>query len=147
MLFVWGFTGAYTLNDPTPQGPQGLHNAPPADPGRAQHIAFRWWDPVTTYATFHVPETSFGPHFNTFLAWVETRGHRASHEMYDVHLDRSGAGPISSPIPGTRNSKATAGMCSSRRIEKCPQNGWGCMGGQSYGASSRGSCTPGPAAR
>ena len=55
-----------------------------------------------TYATFHVPETSFGPHFNTFLAWVETRGHRASYEMYDVHdvhdLDRSGAGPISSPI-------------------------------------------------
>ena len=55
-----------------------------------------------TYATFHAPETSFGPHFNTFLAWVETRGHRASYEMYDVHdvhdLDRSGAGPISSPI-------------------------------------------------
>ena len=52
-----------------------------------------------TYATFHAPETSFGPHFNTFLAWVETRGHRASYEMYDVHdvhdLDRSGAGPIS----------------------------------------------------
>ena len=49
-----------------------------------------------TYATFHAPETSFGPHFNTFLAWVETRGHRASYEMYDVHdvhdLDRSGAG-------------------------------------------------------
>ena len=38
-----------------------------------------------TYATFHAPETSFGPHFNTFLAWVETRGHRASYEMYDVH--------------------------------------------------------------
>ena len=85
-----------------PQGPQGLPNAPPADPGRAQDIAFRWWDPVMTYATFHAPETSFGPHFNTFLAWVETRGHRASYEMYDVHdvhdLDRSGAGPISSPI-------------------------------------------------
>ena len=49
-----------------------------------------------TYATFHAPETSFGPHFNTFLAWVETRGHRASYEMYDVHdLDRPGAGPIS----------------------------------------------------
>ena len=87
---------------PPPQGPQGLPNAPPADPGRAQDIAFRWWDPVMTYATFHAPETSFGPHFNTFLAWVETRGHRASYEMYDVHdvhdLDRSGAGPISSPI-------------------------------------------------
>ena len=99
MYFVWGFTGAYTLHDPTPQG---LPNAPPADPGRAQDIAFRWWDPVMTYATFHAPETSFGPHFNTFLAWVETRGHRASYEMYDVHdvhdLDRSGAGPISSPI-------------------------------------------------
>ena len=88
------------------QGPQDLPNAPltppPADPGRAQDIAFRWWDPVMTYATFHAPETSFGPHFNTFLAWVETRGHRASYEMYDVHdvhdLDRSGAGPISSPI-------------------------------------------------
>ena len=55
-----------------------------------------------TYATFYAPETLFGPHFNTFLAWVETRGHRASYEMYDVHdvhdLDRSGAGPISSPI-------------------------------------------------
>ena len=55
-----------------------------------------------TYATFHAPETSFGPHFNTFLAWVETRGHRASYEMYDIHdvldLDCSGAGPISSPI-------------------------------------------------
>jgi hypothetical protein len=42
---------------------------------------------------------------NTFLAWVETRGHRASYEMYDVHnvhdLDRSGAGPISSPIHHT----------------------------------------------
>ena len=80
---------------PPPQGPQGLPNAPPADPGRAQDIAFRWWDPVMTYATFHAPETSFGPHFNTFLAWVETRGHRASYEMYDVHdvhdLDRSGA--------------------------------------------------------
>ena len=94
-----------------------------------------------TYATFHAPETSFGPHFNTFLAWVETRGHRASYEMYDVHdvhdLDRSGAGPISSPIHKKknflifffRNSKATAGMCSSRGIEKCPQSGWGCMGG------------------
>jgi hypothetical protein len=23
----------------------------------------------------------------------------------------------------------TAGMGSSRRIEKCPQSGWGCMGG------------------
>ena len=55
--------------------PQGLPNAPPADPGRAQDIAFRWWDPVMTYATCHAPETSFGPHFNTFLAWVETRGH------------------------------------------------------------------------
>ena len=87
---------------PPPQGPQGLPNAPPADPGRAQDIAFRWWDPVMTYATFHAPETSFGPHFNTFLAWVETRGHRASYEMYDVHdvhdLDRSGAGPISRNI-------------------------------------------------
>jgi hypothetical protein len=55
------------------------------------------------YATFHAPETSFGPHFNTFLAWVETPGHRASYEMYDVHdvhdIERSGAGPISSPIP------------------------------------------------
>ena len=53
-----------------------------------------------TYETFHAPETSFGPHFNTFLAWVESRGHRASYEMYDVHdvhdLDRSGA--VSSPI-------------------------------------------------
>jgi hypothetical protein len=88
---------------PPTQGPQGLPNAPPADPGRTQDIAFRWWDPVMTYATFHAPETSFGPHFNTFLAWVETRGHRASYEMYDVHdvhdLDRSGAGPFSSPIP------------------------------------------------
>jgi hypothetical protein len=103
---VWGFTGAYTLHDRTPQGPprppQGLPNAPPADPGRAQDIAFRWWDPVMTYATFHAAETSFGPHFNTFLAWVKTRGHRASYEMYDVHdvhdLDRVRAGPISSPI-------------------------------------------------
>ena len=34
---------------PPPQGPQGLPNAPPADPGRAQDIAFRWWDPVMTY--------------------------------------------------------------------------------------------------
>ena len=86
-----------------PRAPQGLPNAPPADPGRTQDIAFRWWDPVMIYATFHAPETSFGPHFNTFLAWVETRGHRASYEMYDVHVtsmtfDRSGAGPISSPI-------------------------------------------------
>ena len=86
---------------PPPQGPQGLPNAPPADPGRAQDIAFRWWDPVMTYATFHAPETSFGPHFNTFLAWVETRGHRASYEMYDVHdvhdLDRSGAARSRAP--------------------------------------------------
>ena len=54
-----------------------------------------------TYATFHAPETSFGPHFNTFLAWVETRGHRASYEMYDVHdvhdLDRSGAARSRAP--------------------------------------------------
>ena len=34
---------------PPPQGPQGLPNAPPADPGRTQDIAFRWWDPVMTY--------------------------------------------------------------------------------------------------
>ena len=74
------------MTPPPPQGPQqGLPNAPPAGPGRAQDIAFRWWDPVMTYATFHAPETSFGPHFNTFLAWVETRGHRASYKMYDVH--------------------------------------------------------------
>ena len=51
-----------------------------------------------TYATFHAPETSFGPHFNTFLAWVETRGHRASYEMYDVHdLDRSARALIRAP--------------------------------------------------
>ena len=56
------------------------------DPGLAQDIAFRWFDPVMTYATFHAPETSFGPQFNTFLEWVETRGHRASHEMYDVYV-------------------------------------------------------------
>ena len=72
-----------------------------------QDIEFRCWGPVMTYATFHAPETSFGPHFNTFLAWVETRGHRASYEMYDVHdvhdLDRSGAGPISSPIHKKKN--------------------------------------------
>ena len=53
MYFVYGL-GEHTLcmTDPTPQGPpgpQGLPNAPPADPGRAQHIAFRWWDPVMTY--------------------------------------------------------------------------------------------------
>jgi hypothetical protein len=71
-VFCMGVYGSMT---PPPQGPQGLPNAPPADPGRAQDIAFRWWDPVMTYATFHAPETSFGPHFNTFLAWVETRGH------------------------------------------------------------------------
>ena len=56
------------------QGPQDLPNAPltppPADPGRTQDIAFRCWGPVMTYATFHAPETSFGPYFNTFLAWV-----------------------------------------------------------------------------
>jgi hypothetical protein len=69
-----------------PRAPQGLPNAPLAGPGRTQDIAFRWWDPVMIYATFHAPETSFGPHFNTFLAWVETRGHRASYEMYDVHV-------------------------------------------------------------
>ena len=41
--------------------------------------------PVMTYPTFHAPETPFGPHFNTFLARVETCGHRASYEMHDVH--------------------------------------------------------------
>ena len=95
---VWGFTGAYTLHDP--RAPQGLPIAPPADPGRAQDIAFRWWDPVMTYTTFHAPETSFGPHFNTFLAWVETRGHRASYEMcpWRPWPRPLGCGPISSPI-------------------------------------------------
>jgi hypothetical protein len=95
-VICMGVYGRYTLHDRTPQvpprAPQGLPNAPPADPGRTQDIAFRKWDPVMIYATFHAPETSFGPHFNTFLAWVKTRGHRASYEMYDVHdvhdLDR-----------------------------------------------------------
>ena len=141
---------------PPPQGPQGLPNAPPADPGRAQDIAFRWWDPVMTYATFHAPETSFGPHFNTFLAWVETRGHRASYEMYDVHdvhdLDCSGAGPISSPIPIHTYIYYIRKLflfffrkSSSWRIEKCPQSGWGWMGCRSYGGSPRGSSLPSPA--
>ena len=90
-----------------------------------------------TYATFHAPETSFGPHFNTFLAWVETRGHRASYEMYDVHdvhdLDRSGAGPISSPIHKKKNSKFQSAspeeLIQENRNTVCPQSGWGCMGG------------------
>jgi hypothetical protein len=66
---------------------------------------------------------------------------RCSYEMYDVHdvhdLDRSGVGPISSPIHKNfffnflifRNFKASVRKRSSWRIEKCPRSGWGCMGG------------------
>ena len=144
------------LREP-PQGPQGLPNAPPADPGRAQDIAFRWWDPVMTYATFHAPETSFGPHFNTFLAWVETRGHRASYEMYDVHdvhdLDRSGAGPISNPIHKNFFKKLFIfskfqSVCPKEIIQenrKMPSEWLGVHGGRSYGPSPRGSSLPSPA--
>ena len=104
-----------------------------------------------TYATFHAPETSFGPHFNTFLAWVETRGHRASYEMYDVHdvhdLDRSGAGPISSPIHKKKNSKFQSASPEEliQENRNMPSEWLGVHGGRSYGPVSRGKSTPSPA--
>ena len=70
-----GLEGAKQRRGAAPcQGPQDLPNAPltlpPAVPGRTQDVEFHCWGPVMTYATFHAPETSFGPYFNTFLAWV-----------------------------------------------------------------------------
>ena len=100
MYFVWGFTGAYTLHDPTPQG---LPNAPPADPGRAQDIAFRWWDPVMTYMQRFMRQKRHLGHISTHF-WHGSRPvvigpHTKCNDVHDVHdLDRSGAGPISSPI-------------------------------------------------
>ena len=59
-----------------PRAPQGLPNAPPpADPGRAQDIALRWWDPVMTDATFHAHETcrpALEPHANGMCVLVLT---------------------------------------------------------------------------
>ena len=84
MYFVWGFTGAYTLHDPTPRAPVASLTPPQRIVGAPKN-SIPLVGPVMTYPTFHAPETPFGPHFNTFLARVETCGHRASYEMHDVH--------------------------------------------------------------
>ena len=65
-----------------------------------------------TYATFHAPETSFGPQLISTVLKISTHFWHGSRrrdpwssglirndDVHDVHdLDRSGAGPISSPI-------------------------------------------------
>jgi hypothetical protein len=104
-------------------------------------------------------------HFNTFLAWVETRGHRASYEMYDVHdvhdLDRSGGGgPRFSILDSEPGTKFQSDYCTYyynnttlRTVPKCALPGeskyalrvvgdtWG---GRRYGPVPRGKSLPGP---
>jgi hypothetical protein len=101
-------------------------------------------------------------HFWHGMGRDPTRGHRASYEMVDVHdvddLDRSGAGPISSPIHTVIRKllfflilifskfQSDCRYVLIQENRKMPSE-WlmGVLGGRSYGASPRGKSLPGPA--
>jgi hypothetical protein len=107
-VFVWGFTVAYTLHDPTPPGPtraprahQGLPNAPSsgfwAHPRHSIPLVGSSDDICNVSCARNVIWATF----QHISCMGRDRG-QASYEMYDVHdvhdFDRLGAGPISSPI-------------------------------------------------
>jgi hypothetical protein len=87
MYFVLGVYGRYTLHDPTPKGSPGPPRASLTPPSgswarsRQSIPLVGSSDDICNVSCAR--NVIWATHFNTFLAWVETRGHRASYEMYE----------------------------------------------------------------